>query len=888
MRYSLACLFFYFCILANGQTAKIDSLEQLARKASGPVRVDILNQLVFEVNTFDNKRADSIVKMALELSNAINYQEGKAKSLILLGEIDSYLGNKKSAIKNLKEGIALSKKLKNKYLQGYGLTILGSYFKDFNHMDSAMMSFNSAYELLKDGKNLYYLSYLYVNFADYFKVQNELDLQLSYLKKSWEIRIKQPKGEQHLVWLGELLASYYTEIGMYNEAHSYLLRVQQEMGKDTIDNQEISFIYRQRAIVYINQGKFSQAFDLLIKAKKWFTRAGDILEIIDTQSEIGYVYMDMANYELSLKNYFEALKLADKYRYGLLQTKLLFRIAWVYYELKQNKLSLEYVTRCLSNARRYNLKSEEASALNLLGLIADSQHRYTDAFNYLTKALTIRRNIHKQNDIASTLNNLGTLLEHEGKLQEALKYDLESLAIEETSGHQYGIAQCNRTLGGLYNILGEYDKSLSYFNKAEKIALEIEADGVLLEVFKNKRGLLIGKQRFREAAMYSLQYDNLKDSIFSQSLSDRISNLQNIFQLETKNNEITILNQQKELQQRRIELQQNRLNQQWIIISIGALGFLILLVFVIFIYRYYVRIKFLNKQVQERSEEIQTQSEELTEANAVLSKLNRAISEQKEEIQAQAEELTESNQLISGMNETLEARIENRTSELKQAYKELDTFFYRSSHDFRRPLTTFMGLAEVAKITLKDSVALDLFDKVNETAHNLDKMLTKLQSISDLGIQELMQKEIFVDEIFRQGCDLYGEELLHLGIKVNIEVDPKLFLRSYPALIKIITTNLIENAISFRTPENPTITLRGLKELATVRIEVEDNGCGIHEEYLSRIFDMYFRANEQSKGNGLGLYIVKKAVDKLNGSVSIFSQVGVGTKVTLTFPLHLE
>ncbi len=888
MRYSLACLFFYLCILANGQNAKIDSLEQLARKASGSARVDILNQLVFEVNTIDTKRADSIVKIALELSNTINYQEGKAKSLILLGEIDSYLGNKKSAIKNLKEGIALSKKLKNSYLQGYGLTILGSYFKDFNHMDSAMMSFNTAYELLKDGKNLYYLSYLYVSLADYFKVQNQLDLQLSYLKKSWEIRIKQPKGERYLVWLGELLASYYTETGMYDAAHSYLLRVQQELGKDTIDNREISFIYRQRAIIYINQGKFSRAFDLLIKAKKWFTRAGDILEIIDTQSEIGYVYMDMANYELSLKNYFEALKLADKYRYELQQTKLLFRIAWVYYELKQNKLALEYVTRCLSNAQGYNLKSEEASALNLLGLIADSQHRYTDAFNYLMKALTIRRNIHKQNDIASTLNNLGTLLEHEGKLQEALKYDLESLAIEEKSGHQYGIAQSNRTLGVLYNKMGEYDKSLSYFNKAEKIALEIEAGGVLLEVFKNKRALLIGKKRFREAAMYSLQYDNLKDSIFSQSLSNRISNLQNIFQLETKNNEITILNQQKELQQRRIELQQNRLNQQWIIIIIGALGFLILLVLVIFIYRYYVRIKFLNKQVQERSEEIQTQSEELTEANAVLSKLNRAISEQKEEIQAQAEELTESNQLISGLNQTLEYKIEERTSELKQAYKELDTFFYRSSHDFRRPLTTFMGLAEVAKITLKDNVALDLFDKVNETAHNLDKMLMKLQSISDLGVQELVQKELFVEEILTQARNLFDQELLHRGIMFHIDVDPRLSFNSYPALIKIILSNLIENSIAFRAPENPTITLRGLKELATVRIEVEDNGGGIYEEYLSRVFDMYFRANEQSKGNGLGLYIVKKAVDKLNGSVSIVSQVGVGTKVTLIFPLHLE
>ena len=888
MRYSLTFLFFCLCILTNGQTAKIDSLKQLARKASGVAQVDMLNQLVFEVNIFDNKRADSIVKVALQLSDRINYQEGKAKALILLGDIDSYLGNKKNAIKNLKEGIALSKKVNNSYLQGYGLTILGSYFKDFNHMDSAMMSFNTAYELLKDKSHPYYLSYLYLNFADYFKIQNELDLQLSYLKKSWDIRINQPKGERYLVWLGELLASYYTDIGNYDEAHAYLLRVQQEMGKDTIDNQEISFIYRQRAIVYINQGKFANAFDLLTKAKKWFTRAGDILEIIDTQSEIGYVYMDIANYELSLKNYFEALNLADKYRYGFQQTKLLFRIAWVYRELKQTKLAYEYVTKCLEKAQAGKFKSEEASALNLLGLMADNENRYADAFNYLTKALAIRKSIHKQNDIASTLNNLGTLLEHEGKIQEALKYDLESLAIEESSGHQLGIAQSYRTLGGLYDKTGEYDKSLSYFNKAEKIAVQIKASGVLLEVIQNKKSLLIHQQRFREAAAYSLQYDNLKDSIFSKSLGDRISNLQNIFQLETKDNEITILNQQKELQKRKIELQQNRLNQQWVISIIGAFGFFILLIFFIFIYRYYLRIKFLNRQVQERSEELEAQAEELAEANEALSKLNRAILEQKEEIQAQAEELTESNQLILGMNETLEDRIEKRTSELKQAYKELDTFFYRSSHDFRRPLTTFMGLAEVAKITLKDNIALDLFDKVNETAHNLDKMLMKLQSISDLGVHELLQKEIFIEEFFSKERDLYDEELLHRGIKIYIDVSPGLSFHSYPALIKIIISNLIENAIAFRTPENPSITLRGFKESQVICLEVEDNGCGIQAEYLGRVFDMYFRANEHSKGNGLGLYIVKKAVDKLKGSVLITSKAAKGTKVLLTFPLHLD
>ncbi len=131
----------------------------------------------------------------------------------------------------------------------------------------------------------------------------------------------------------------------------------------------------------------------------------------------------------------------------------------------------------------------------------------------------------------------------------------------------------------------------------------------------------------------------------------------------------------------------------------------------------------MNREISEQNEEITVQSEELRENNELLHNLNREIHEQKEEIEAQSEELIESNETISRVNARLEEKVEARTTELKQAYTELDTFFYRSSHDFRRPLTTFMGLAEVAKITVKDNVALELFEKINETARNLDKML---------------------------------------------------------------------------------------------------------------------------------------------------------------------
>ncbi len=295
-----------------------------------------------------------------------------------------------------------------------------------------------------------------------------------------------------------------------------------------------------------------------------------------------------------------------------------------------------------------------------------------------------------------------------------------------------------------------------------------------------------------------------------------------------------------------------------------------------------------NFSLNEKNEEIQAQSEELQEANQSLSKLNREIAEQKEEIQTQAEELIENNRKISDDNDLLEERIETRTSELKQAYKELDTFFYRSSHDFRRPLTTFMGLAEVGRVLTKDKTILELFEKVNENALTLDKMLRKLQSFSDADMQTLIYKEVSLQEIVEIELDTLRQETDKKKIKTYLSVKLDRPFYSYGGLIKIIIENLLENSIAFCTPDSPAIQITAYEKEEEVVIEVKDNGAGIEPEYIDRVFEMYFRANERSKGNGLGLYIVKKIVEKLRGRVVLQSIAKKGTTVSIFLPHRLD
>jgi signal transduction histidine kinase len=151
-----------------------------------------------------------------------------------------------------------------------------------------------------------------------------------------------------------------------------------------------------------------------------------------------------------------------------------------------------------------------------------------------------------------------------------------------------------------------------------------------------------------------------------------------------------------------------------------------------------------------------------------------------------------------------------------------------------------------------------------------------------------LYKQIFIEEAFHRKIDSFSQELLQKNIKVEINAPPTLSFYSYPALLKIILDNLIENAIFFKATVNSFIRLSAFTQKEGVVIEVEDNGQGIEEEFLGRVYEMYFRGNEHSKGNGLGLYIVKKTVDKLGGVITISSKLGIGTKVSIFFPHQTE
>jgi signal transduction histidine kinase len=231
--------------------------------------------------------------------------------------------------------------------------------------------------------------------------------------------------------------------------------------------------------------------------------------------------------------------------------------------------------------------------------------------------------------------------------------------------------------------------------------------------------------------------------------------------------------------------------------------------------------------------------------------------------------------------------LEDERDRLAKVNKEMDSFLYSTSHDLRAPIASILGLANLAKMELKDETALKYFEMVESRVKKMDSVISDILQLArsnkaDLKFEQVdfnkLLQEIISDVKFNKGAK---------AITLRYTPDPAFVFLSDYAQLKIIIGNLISNAVKYHFVEqaDPYIAVRFVRANDEVTIEVEDNGTGIAKEYQEKIFNMFFRASTQSEGTGLGLYIVAEAVAKLQGKITVQSEVGKGSTFSVRLPV---
>ena len=232
--------------------------------------------------------------------------------------------------------------------------------------------------------------------------------------------------------------------------------------------------------------------------------------------------------------------------------------------------------------------------------------------------------------------------------------------------------------------------------------------------------------------------------------------------------------------------------------------------------------------------------------------------------------------------------LKEKNEELQKTNDELNRFIYSASHDLRSPLTSIMGILQLAR--LEENLTLEYLDIIDKNIQKLDKYIKNIISY----YQNSRSEELLESIDFKKMVDEEIEMLTQPDSEVIFEVDVRQnseFVGDY-FRIRLVINNLISNAIKYRNPDAPEHIIKIEVDINQneAKIVISDNGIGIHEDHLENIFKMFYRAqgHHNKQGSGLGLFIVKESIERLEGTVSVRSKPLIGTIFEVKTPNKLN
>lgn len=256
------------------------------------------------------------------------------------------------------------------------------------------------------------------------------------------------------------------------------------------------------------------------------------------------------------------------------------------------------------------------------------------------------------------------------------------------------------------------------------------------------------------------------------------------------------------------------------------------------------------------------------------------------------EALHEAQSRIRDYAQTLEKTVEDRTSRLRETVQELEAFSYSIAHDMRAPLRSMVGYSDILReehAGALDAVGRDYLGRISAAARRLDVFIQDVLNYSRIVREELPLAPVDSDALVREILDTYPN-LRAARRHVRIEGPLPPVLANVAALTQVLA-NLLDNAVKFVAPgAEPKVRLRadavtgagGVKADAAMRVRlwIEDNGIGIDPSFHARLFQMFQRFNGPAsyEGTGIGLAIVRKAVERMGGQVGVVSAPGQGSR----------
>lgn len=508
----------------------------------------------------------------------------------------------------------------------------------------------------------------------------------------------------------------------------------------------------------------------------------------------------------------------------------------------------EYSKRALSYFEEVNDIKGIADAHYNIGSIFYRTNKYHQGLIELSLCLTSYRKINDYHNEARTLKSMGTIYEYFNDRDKAIESYEKSIEASRKVNDIGLESNALNPLSGIYNKQGKY-----------ALALETIERSILLKNQSNDtRGLAFG--------LYGRAKLNIKQGQSDKALEDLtrvveiLSEAEDMLGLGMAYNKIGIAYQQLG----NIEKANNFFHQA---LELGE--------------KY--KVQFVTFKANFN---LYNLAKKQGNAELALGHLEKYFLQKEEVTKNENYNIIKSYEALSKIEalerETKAQKEKNEIVENKNA--ELDSFFYRVSHDLKGPISSLLGLYSIVKLDVQEEKALKLFDMYHSQAVRMNDIVIGLINLTEIKNTEKLKSKIYFEKLVDE-CINSCRYLPHFSlVRFEKQIDQFEFYAEW-TIINTILQNLIENAIKYsRHNIDAFIKIIIFKQDEDVILKVEDNGQGIPSEHQSNIFNMFYRATEKNQGSGLGLYILKRAVERMQGSISFTSVLNEGTSFEIRIP----
>lgn len=592
------------------------------------------------------------------------------------------------------------------------------------------------------------------------------------------------------------------------------------LDKETADSNRMK-IYR-RIGNYYTDNNAGKAISYLEKSQEIAKKLNRPLLVANDYYSIAFCYLVKSDFNKSLDNYLQSVRIYEQLKDSFRLSNAYMSIANVYSANKNFKKTNEYSALALKLIEAQNDSIQLASIYMQRGTSFDQQLQYDSAIIYLQKALELARLLKDDYLLTNAWGNIGLTYKHTKETGKALQcFDSVLTSYKTMDVPVDNYGAIYNNIAATHSQAGNYAKAQAAFDSSIKFSIQAGSPFLEMENYNNLSDMYGRMKKFELQSIFLKKYYNIKDSLFTADNKNQLTQLEADYQVEKKNAEIV----KKDAE---VSSQKNQRN----VFIIIALAIALLLVILFF---FYTRIKKNNRLLQEKNIQINQQKNELEILNQVKDRLFSII-----------------------------------------------------SHDLRNPLVTLRTYLSLADDVTLSADRKELFKKttmqaVMQTCDMLDNLLVwaNMQikntrvNITPVDVADCVQDVLnTVDAQAKQK---------QVGIENNIE--PSIALGDH-IILTIALRNLLTNAIKY-SPSESFIEIRAEKKDQHIHLSIKDEGIGMAPEQLKQLSENQTdttRGTNNEKGSGLGIFLVKELLQKINGTLLIESEMGKGSCFTIVLP----